>query len=361
MQGNKLFAAALVCCLTMLILAPAESPADDRPPASTPRFRIAILEAGPNWMDDRMVEALHASLRAEGWSDRIEFPEDAHKIGAWSPEGRSITLALAAQLMARPDLDCILALDTEAAQALLAKNNGRTPIVAMTLSDPVASGVVWSEKDSGVDNLTTCVIPGRWVNMLRLFHTVVHFKKLGVMYHDTPAGRTYTNLDDARDVAREKGVALVEYRQLEGADEPQQCRRGLEWLIERGIDAFYIPDIPCFDWSVNDPRPLFELLRQHKVATFARTGLPLVQLGAQMGSCSLSLAPLGDFHAAQIIAILQGAKPRSLNMVLPDDLKLSLNLETAKRLGRDFSAEVLVSADVIVAKSIDLQTVRKWY
>lgn len=361
MHGNKLVSLALACCLFLLLLAPGIGMAKKTAPVEPRVFRIGILEAGPNWVHDKMLAALQASLRAKGWGDKVDFPRDGRKVGTWSLDGRASTHLLAAQLMARQDLDCILAIGTEAAQALLAKNNGKTAIVAMTLSDPIASGVVKNEKDSGVANLTTCVVPDQWVNMLRLFYSVVRFKKLGVIYQDTPAGRTYTNLEDARDVSREKGVTLVEYNRLEGEASTNNCRKGLEWLISQGVDAFYIPDVPCFDWTENDPGPLFALLNKHKVATFARTGLPLVQLGALMGSCSFSLDPLAAFHADQLIAIFSGASPRSLKMIMPDDLGLSLNLETARKLRRDFPADVLVSADVIVARTIDLKTVRKWY
>lgn len=334
-------------------------PADESAQPSQRLYRIGIFEADANWENGKMLDAVRASLRAKGWDKKIEYPPDAFKSGA-AGDGEQAA-RMAGELMDRKDLDCIFAMGTVATQALLARNNGRTPIVGMTLSDPVSSGVVKSTKDSGVDNLTTCVIPNRWRNMLRLFNAVVRFKKLGVIYHDTPAGRTFTNVEDARDVTREQGVALLEYKSLESEPDTRQCLKGIDWLIGQGMDAFYIPDEPCFDWSLNDPRPLFEHLNAHHIATFARIGLPLVQLGAMMGSWYTDLRPLGDFQAAQVIAILQGAVPRTLNMIKPDELGLAVNLGTAREVGRDFSEEALVSADVIVARAIDLQTVRQWY
>jgi len=346
--------------MTFLLAAGAAQAAQAKPKPERV-FRVAVLEAGPNWVHDKMLEALKQSLKTKGWGDRIEFPDDARKIGAWSPGGRTATPFLAAKLMHREDIDLIIGMGTEATLALLANNNGKTPVIAMTLSDPVGAGVVKSEKDSGVANLTTCIVPNKWVSMLRLFYDVVHFKKLGVMYQDTKPGRTYTSLEDARDVAREKGAALLEYGRLEAGADAKQCLKGLDWLIGQGMDAFFIPDVPCFDWTVSDPRPLFDRLAKGKVATFARSGLPLVQLGALMGSCSFDMNPLGGFHAQQMVAIFQGAVPRKLSMLMKDDLGLSLNLETAKKLGRDFTADELVSADVIAVRSQDLQSVRKWY
>jgi len=322
-------------------------------------YRVAILEAGTNWVHDKMLTALQNALAEKGWGDKVVFPKDARAIGSWSTMGKAGTRSKAIELMQRKDVDLIIGMGTGAAQALLACNNGHTPVVAMTLSDPIGAGVVKSAEDSGVDNLTTCVVPDQWLTMLRLFHTVVGFKKLGVLYEDTAAGRTYTNLEDARDVVREKGTRLIEYPHLQTGANVRACKDGLEWLVNSGADAVYLPDIPCFDWTVGDPRPLLDYLREHKVATFARTGTPLVQLGALMGTCDFELKPLGKFHATQLIKIFQGTQPRKLKMTMPNAMGLSLNLKTARMMGHDLNPDVLVSADVIVSRDLSLDTVRK--
>lgn len=358
----KQLSAAVVGCMVLLAaaLAFAAPGGKKQPPQPQAKvYRVAVLEAGTNWVHDKMLKALQIALEESGWGDRVQFPADARSINSWTTMGKAGTQRMAAQLMQRTDIDLVIGMGTEAAQALIASNNGRTPIVAMTLSDPIGSGVVKSAEDSGVDNLTTCVMPNQWLNMLRLFHTVVRFKKLGVIYEDTAAGRTYTSLEDARDVVREKGVRLVEFSHLPRGATVQQCQDGLAWLVSNGVDAVYLPDIPCFDWTTNDPRPPLNYLREHKVATFARTGLPLVQLGALMGAYDFDLKPLGKFHAAQFISIFQGVQPRKLKMLMPETMGLSLNLNTARKMGRDLSPDVLVNADVIVSRDLGLETVRK--
>jgi len=356
-----LLGALLGCVLLLTSVAPSLA-ANDRKrtaPATVKTYRVAVLEAGQNWMHDRIFKAVQLALAEKGWSDKVQFPTDAHSINTWTTMGKAGTMRMAAQLMQRKDIDLIIAMGTEPAQALLACNNGHTPVIAMTLSDPIGSGVVKNAQDSGVNNFTTCVMPDQWLNMLRLFHTVVRFKKLGVIYEDTAAGRTYTSLEDTRDVVREKGAALIEFPHLKRGASVNECQAGLMWLVSSGVDAVYLPDIPCFDWTANDPRPLLNYLREHKVATFARTGLPLVQLGALMGAYDFDLKPLGKFHAAQMISIFQGTQPRKLKMVMPDAMGLSLNLKTARMMGRDLSPDVLVNADVIVSRDLGLDTVRK--
>ncbi|OIO01394.1 MAG: hypothetical protein AUJ49_07615 [Desulfovibrionaceae bacterium CG1_02_65_16] len=352
----------LFVCLLLLAVTTTALAQRGRKQSAQPKnkvYRVAVLEAGTNWVHDKMLKALQAALAEKGWGDRVQFPADAHSVNTWTTMGKAGTHRMAAQLMQRTDIDLVIGLGTEAAQALLACNNGRTPIVAMTLSDPIGSGVVKSAMDSGVDNLTTCVMPDQWLNMLRLFHTVVHFKKLGVLYEDTAAGRTYTSLEDARDVVREKGARLIEFSHLKRGATVSECKSALTWLVTNGVDAVYLPDIPCFDWTTDDPRPLLSYLREHKVATFARTGLSLVQLGALMGAYDFELKPLGRFHAGQMISIFQGTQPRKLKMVMPDAIGLSLNLKTARMMGRDLSPDVLVNADVIVSRDLGLGMVRK--
>lgn len=358
----KQLSAALFGFVVLLAAATAvAAPGGKKHPASPQGkvYRVAVLEAGTNWVHDKMLKALQLALADAGWGERVQFPADARSVNSWTTMGKAGTRRMAAELMQRKDIDLVIGMGTEAAQALVACNNGHTPIVAMTLSDPIGSGVVKSEEDSGVDNLTTCIMPNQWLNMLRLFHTVVRFKKLGVLYEDTAAGRTYTSLDDVRDVVREKGVRLVEFSHLGRGATVNECKSGLVWLVSNGVDAVYLPDIPCFDWTTNDPRPLLNYLREHKVATFARTGLPLVQLGALMGAYDFDLKPLGKFHAGQMISIFQGVQPRRLKMVMPDAMGLSLNLKTARMMGHDLSPDVLVNADVIVSRDLGLDSVRK--
>lgn len=361
MHRLKQLTVAVFGCLVLLAAATAVAAPTGRKQAAPKGkvYRVAVLEAGTNWVHDKMLKALQDALAGNGWGDKVQFPADARSINSWTSLGKAETLRMATQLMQRTDIDLVIGMGTEAAQALLSCNNRRTPIVAMTLSDPIGSGVVKSAEDSGVDNLTTCVMPNQWLNMLRLFHTVVRFKKLGVIYEDTAAGRTYTSLEDVRDVVREKGVRMVEFSHLGRGASVSQCKDGLAWLVSNGVDAVYLPDIPCFDWTTNDPRPLLNYLREHKVATFARTGLPLVQLGALMGAYDFDLKPLGKFHAAQIISIFEGVQPRKLKMVMPDAMGLSLNLKTARAMGHDMSPDVLVNADVIVSRDLSLDLVRK--
>lgn len=350
--------ALIVCCLFLAGWDAAKVSAGDAAPKRDRVYRIGYLEGGSLWRYTKLLEAVRAALAESGWDKRLEFPPDAHLSGDWGAGSQEKTARMAAELMKRTDLDLVIAMGTEAAIALLAANNGKTPIVGLDITDPIGSGLVRGEKSSGVANFTTSLIPDRWINMFRVFYEVIGFKRLGVLHQVSGVGRAYSNVEDAREVAREKGFVLLEDDRLTDETSVSQCLEAIKRLVSQGIDAFYVSGLRCFDWSVSDPRPLLQYLNKKKIATFARGGLPVVQLGALMGASTLGVKHLGTFHAGQIAAILNGERPSALSMDLRLELGMSLNLQTAKEIGLDFPMEVLVSADVIVVTTDSLDEVR---
>lgn len=306
--------------------------------------RIGYLEAGPFWLYTRTWDAFRAAMAREG-GPRCEFPQDARFSPGWEPENMRTLPEKAAELLRRKDLDLVVGMGTAAVKALLAANDGRTPIIGMGMADPVAAGLVKDAQDSGVDNLTTRVTVDRWSSMFRVFHDVVRFRKMGVMYPDTPEGRVYAALGDAEAIASELGFSLVRYGGLSSAETPDECRKGLEALREQGMDAFFIGPLNCFDIGGDDLAPLLDTLAAWKMPTFARDGSEYVKAGALMGFSTWDFEPIGEFHARQARSILTGGSPRALSMQDKSEPSIALNLATAKAIGFEFPFDVLVAAD----------------
>ncbi len=78
------------------------------------------------------------------------------------------------------------------------------------------------------------------------------------MYYDSESGRYFSNIDDAREVAGEKGFEVIEYKKVASTDDHEQCIEGLKWLVSQGIDAFFQPAISCFDWNRCDVKGIYE-------------------------------------------------------------------------------------------------------
>lgn len=306
--------------------------------------RIGYLEAGPFWLYTRTWDAFRAAM-ARGGDVRCEYPADARFSPGWTPEQMRTLPEKAAALLQRQDLDMVVGMGTAAAKALLAASDGRIPIIGMGMADPVAAGVVTSPRDSGVRNFTCRVTADRWSTMFRVFQEVVRFRKMGIMYPDTPEGRVYAALGDAEAMASELGFSLVRYAGLSSAETPEECRRGLEVLREQGMDAFFIGPLNCFDIEGPGLSPLLDTLTAWKIPTFARDGSEYVKAGALMGFSTWDFGPIGVFHARQAHAIFEGALPRALSMQDGTEPSIALNLAAAKAIGFEFPFDVLVVAD----------------
>jgi ABC-type uncharacterized transport system substrate-binding protein len=313
--------------------------------------RIGYLEAGHFWLFDRTYAAFSQAI-ASNSSISLDYPLDAHHSPGWEPENMARLPVLAKDLMQRHDLDLIVGMGTAAVKALLAANNGRTPVLGMGMADPVAAGIVRDSTDSGVDNFTCQVIVDRWTTMFRVFHDVVRFKKLGVLYQNTSEGRVYAALNDVQAIAPELGFSVAEYGDLSTAETDDECRRGLEKLREEGMDAFFIGPLNCFDWDSNDVAALLELLRDWKIPTFARDGSDFVKAGALMGFSTWNFGPTGEFLANQAAAIFTGSMPRSISMLDRMEPTIAINLETAAKIGFHFPLDVLVVSDEIFERTI---------
>ena len=305
-------------------------------------------------MYDRVMSELRPALRKESPDLDVVFPDALHVSPGWGVPADTYR-ERARELMGRQDVDCILAAGTQAAVALMKENNGRTPIIAIGLADPEQAGLVVDGKPVAGNLTTMIVVPNRWRGMISLFHKVIGFQRMGIMYHDSPEGRLYSNVDEAREVGRERGFSVVEYAGLNATEGQDECMTGLQQLVSEEIDAFFVTDLACFDWTVTDPLPLYEYLLDHQIPSFAREGAYQVRLGILMGGLTFNFPQLGAMHARQLVRILRGEKAEETFVKEPLALRLALNLETAKKLGVDFPEEVLIASDEIVTVSLTLQ------
>jgi ABC-type uncharacterized transport system substrate-binding protein len=317
-------------------------------PVSTPaaEYRIAYFEAGPSPIFAKTLQAIKQALTTKGWSGKVAFPHDLYFSPGWQPEKKEVWRETAKRLMERADLDLIISGGTDATGLLLEHNNGRTPILAVAVSDPVRSGFVASIDDSGIDNFTTRIVPERYLRAFRMFHAEIGFKRLGLLYVDNENSRNFANVDDAKQVAKEQGFEIVGYKIAESRT-PEECLTAIRTLIERNIDAFWIPSLTCFEWPRYDVKRHLDLFVEHRIPTFARQGSEDVRAGALMGFSEVDYTARGEVLADKVIAILQGEKPRSLTMVDDAPPKIAINLFVAQKISFDPSFDLLGASDEI--------------
>lgn len=323
------------------------SPAEAQDTSTNTPRTIAYFEPGHFWLYDSTYDAFKNALKERNVS--ASYPENLNFSMNWEATPEQMQDVAKKIFAAHPDL--VIAAGTAAVRALLAVNDGHTPIIGIALADPIAAGLVKNVNDSGVDNFTCEVIPDRWQSMYKAFHEVIRFKNLGIMYPAGPEGRIYAGADDALLVGRQTGFAVLE--EVIPDESTASCQEGLRRLYERGADAFFIGPLNCFDWSATDPTPLIDLLNKtYQMPTFARDGSVFVQGGALMGFATWDFTPSGKNLADKAIQIFEGRKARSLPMRAFVEPLIALNLQTARELEIDLPFDVLIAADEIYETTI---------
>lgn len=333
--------------LFLIVLFPLAFMIQPSPAKST--YTIGYLEGGSFWMFSDIMDRMKEHLEKMGWKDKIEFPDNLHFSPGWTNKAELQTMAR--EMMKRKDIDLIIAAGTGATAALLQFNNKRTPLISIAVTDPIKSGFVLNEKDSGIENYTTRIDTETYQHMFRIFHDVVGFKKLGLMYSDLPNGRMIANLDDAYKIANERGFEILEYMydtKRTETEKPEDIgTEGLQELLNQGMDAFFIPALTCFDWTKSDVGKLMDFMVNQKIPTFARNGVRGVKAGALLGFSSMEINLRGKFFADKVVRILNGEKPGSLPMEDNAIPKISINLSVAMKIGFDPSVEILGASDEI--------------
>ncbi|HTJ98251.1 MAG TPA: ABC transporter substrate binding protein [Bordetella sp.] len=337
------------------------------------KWRLGYFESGDYSEYPRTLRVIVAGLQQLGWltvptipegltghqiwqfladnvhSDTLEFVADAW----WQPgnfdasKRPAVRQAIQDRIKQRGDIDLIIAMGTLAGQDM-ATLGAPVPTVVASTSDAVGAHIVKSVEDSGLDNLHARVQPERYQRQVRLFHDIVPFKTLGLVYDDSPEGRTYAAVDAVEQVARELHFTVRSCNaRANGIPQEEATRNALDCYrqIAPQVDAVYVtvhrgitPD------SIAD---VAQILRDAKVPSFSMLGSEEVKKGILMSLAQADYSYVGLFYAETIARIFNGARPRQLNQIWIDPAKIALNLETARLIGFDPPVDILLAADEV--------------
>jgi ABC-type uncharacterized transport system substrate-binding protein len=304
------------------------------------------LPAMPNGLNGRqMWEFLADNAR----SDTLEFVRDAW----WQPGNFDATQrpavrdAIKQRLSGRRDIDLIIAMGTWAGQDMAAMGTPVPTIVAST-SDAIGARIARSAQDSGQDNLHARVQPERYQRQVRLFHEIVPFKRLGLVYEDSPEGRTYSAVEAVEQVAREQHFEVLFCNApSNGVPAEVATRNAMECYARLApqVDAAYVTVHRGVTPASIDT--VAEILRQARVPSFSMLGSEEVKHGLLLSLAQADYSYVGLFYAETMARIFNGAKPRDLSQVWIDPAKIALNLETARVIGFDPPVDILLAADEV--------------
>lgn len=281
-------------------------------------------------------------------SDYIEFVADAFYSSDFKDDIRPKTrAAFHRRLQEKKDIDFIFAMGTWAGQDLAVKEVQVPTIVAST-SNPIAAKIIASAEDSGWDHIHATVDPDRYERQVRLFHGMVNFKKLGVVFENSPEGRTFSAIDEVEKVARELNFHVISCEAKFSNTSKKAAEKEVVDCYTRiapQVDAVYITVHRGV--TLRNLDDIIKPLTEHKLPTFSMKGSDEVQHGALMSISQANFKYVGEFHAEVMGKILNGAKPREIGQVWKAPPKIALNLKTAQLIGFDPPVDIMMASDEI--------------
>lgn len=306
--------------------------------------------------EEAEAEALWQWLGQHAQSDYIEFVPDATwRPGNFDSDQRApMRASIEKRTTEKKDLDLILAMGTWAGQDMRALGPP-LPVIVASVSDAVSAGIVDSIEDSGHDNLHARVEPQRYARQVRLFHDIVPFNTLGIVYENSETGRTYGAVEAIEDVSKQLGFQVVHCHALASDIETSLAEENVvncyENLAEQEVDAVYV----TFHRGVTrqSVATVADILRQANIPSFSMAGAHEVEQGLLLSLATANVSYVGLFHAEAIARVLNGARPRDLDQVWVDPAKIALNLGTARMIGFDPPIDILLAADEVYESPLE--------
>src|SRR5262249_27752732 len=225
--------------------------------------------------------------------------------------------------------------------ALVAKGATRSiPIVFLTSSDPVRSGLVASLNRPGLNATGVTTIGGSLGSKrLEMLHEFV--PKAAIIGLLVNPNNTNSEPETADVQAGARAIGL-QIRILE-ASNSAEVDRAFATLTELKAGALLV-----------NVDPLFFLLRDQIVTLAARNALPTVHYAREFpengGLISYGASIAGGIRqcGSYVGRILKGENPADLPVAQPTKFELVINLKTAKALGLDIPPTLLARADEVI-------------
>jgi putative ABC transport system substrate-binding protein len=290
--------------------------------------RIGIIDDSPSWDPFRLqLRELHyvegqnlayVSLRTNSDPDQLDA---------------------AASALAQIPVDVIVAFGTPRAQA--AQRATKTiPIVAISIGDPIAAGLVTSLAHPG-GNITGNTILGPDIVTKRLQilkDAIPRVARVAYLWNpDNPA--TADILEHLRKAAPQFHMTVVSLEARTVVD----FDRVFAQVSSDPPDAVLLTSDPAH--QVHMPA-IIDLLLRNRIPGLFQTRENVVAGGLM--SYGVSLSDLFRMGALYTDKILRGTKPGELPIAQPVTFEFAINLKTAKAIGLEIPATVIARADEVI-------------
>ncbi len=371
-MGSLLLATVIMCTSTLA--------AGPEPFSTTPvdnggeKWRIAYYEGGAYLDYRKYLIGIANGLMELGWLERAELPplagettddvwrwladtvrspylrflEDGHYSAGWDEKRRrEVSTRLIDRLGKAGDIDLVIASGTWAGRDL-ANDRHDTPTIVVSTNNPVSAGIIKGVSDSGYDHVHARVNPYRYQRQVSVFHDLIGFSSLGIVYEDSVEGRSIAAVEEVETVAAERKFTVVpcfvesESGDL-GADEAG-VRDGFRKLAKTAEAIYVVPHSGINRDTIPD---LAKIAYENGIPTFSQTGAGEVKAGFLMSISAIDFNLPGLFSAQTIAKVLNGVKPRQIGQIYESPPKIAINLQTAELLGLEITAAILKQVDEV--------------
>ena len=333
------------------------------------RFRIGIVISGDYWEFFENLKGLVEGFTDIGWANKISIPANlAHcdelisfvnskkysNYVEFVPEyyinlewGDNMEEFDQQYLSKDPDVDVVIAYGGKASMAFYDLESYPVPVLSDAVTDCYGAGITVSLEDSGKDFFTNKIDPTIYRQQIRLFHDMVGFKKLGIIYGNNEDGIIYGAVNDVEAVAAERGFEIVRNTNVKEAMEDDTTELYLQALrdIVGKVDAVYIGASTAVTEYDIFPQ-IVEILVKAKKPSFSLEGTIRVKEGMLFSlSTTSGMKRSGIWVATKISHILAGESPRAQSQEFESSASVAINLETAQKIGYKMPLDLLVNSD----------------
>lgn len=297
-------------------------------------YRLGFLASGGSAANKSVIDAFRDGLRELGWTEGRNITIEYR-----FAEGRFDRLPSLADELVRANVDIIFASPSPA--ALAAHRATRTiPIVMASVADPVALGIVQSLRRPGgnVTGTSYSFDLDIFAKHLQLLHEAVpSARKVAVLWNPGNPGHVIA-VRNVGATARSLGIALhfVEAR------EPENLESAFADMDRQRAQAVLV---------MSDS--LFGTYATELAALTSRYRLPSIhgaRSNVEAGGLMLygpNIPRQARQAAAYVDKILKGAKPSDLPVEQPTTFDLVVNPRTAKQLGIELPASLMLRAETL--------------
>lgn len=287
-------------------------------------------------------------VSTKDFSDFIEFVPDGYYSLKSIPGKEQDVLK---RFTDNKEADLLIVMGTVAGK-LMANDQTRAKTMVFSTSNALKSGIVKGVDSSGRTAIWAHMDPNRYKVQLQVFWDIFRFKKLGVVYEDSPNGKTFAAIDDIDFVAKEKHFDVVKKVVVGAKDYIDQDRYFKDLLqahkeLAGEVDALYYTVSPAPGLRQEHLFPVLKPLYDKKIPVFSLFGDDEVAKGVLLSIARADFSGMGQFGAEQLVKLLKGTAADALPQVYTDTPTIALNFEVSKQLGYKPPFEILLVSDKI--------------